>query len=84
MQNILPDSLDSYYAMRKTTHCVKHFINIKTRDTNMATKRRKNSFTKFLQDIVDNTPDLVNDVVERAESVEENMHGAVRDVADGE
>jgi hypothetical protein len=49
----------------------------------MATKRR-NTITKFLQDIVDNTTDLVNDVVERAESVEENMHDAVRDVADGE
>ena len=70
--------------MRKATQCVKHFTKINSRDTNMATKRRKNSFTKFLQDIVDNTTDLVNDVVERAESVEENMHGAVRDVADGE
>jgi hypothetical protein len=50
----------------------------------MATKRRKNSITKFLQDIVDNTTDLVNDVVERAESAEGNMHDAVRDVVDGE
>ena len=50
----------------------------------MASKRRKNSITKFLQDIVDNTTDFVNDVVERAESVEENMHNAVRDAVDSE
>jgi polyhydroxyalkanoate synthesis regulator phasin len=46
------------------------------------TKRRKNSVTKFLQDIIDDSKDLVDDLIERAEDVEENVHDTVRDVVD--
>ncbi|MHB8690050.1 MAG: hypothetical protein ACYDHH_02280 [Solirubrobacteraceae bacterium] len=47
------------------------------------TKRRKNSVTKFLQDIIDDSKELVDDMIERAEDVESNVHDAVRDtVAD--
>jgi hypothetical protein len=48
----------------------------------LATKRRKNSVTKFLQDIIDDSKELVDDLIERAEDVEENVHDAVRDVVD--
>jgi polyhydroxyalkanoate synthesis regulator phasin len=46
------------------------------------TKRRKNSVTKFLQDIIDDSKELVDDMIERAEDVESHAHDAVRDVVD--
>jgi polyhydroxyalkanoate synthesis regulator phasin len=48
----------------------------------MATKRRKNSITKFLQDVIDDSKELVDDLIERAEDVESNAHDAVRDIVD--
>jgi hypothetical protein len=48
------------------------------------TKRRKNSVTKFLQDVVDDTKELVDDVLDRARDVEENAHDAVRDIVEDE
>jgi hypothetical protein len=51
----------------------------------MATKtRRKNSITKFVQDIVDDTKELADDVLDRVRDVEENAHDAVRDIVDDE
>jgi polyhydroxyalkanoate synthesis regulator phasin len=48
------------------------------------TKRRKNSVTKFLQDIIDDSKELVDDVLDRARDVEDSAHDAVRDIVDDE
>jgi polyhydroxyalkanoate synthesis regulator phasin len=48
------------------------------------TKRRKNSVTKFLQDVIDDSKELVDDLIDRARDVEEHTHDAVRDVVDDE
>jgi methyl-accepting chemotaxis protein len=48
----------------------------------VATKRRKNSVTKFLQDIIDDSKELVDDLIERAEDVEGSVHDTVRDAVD--
>ena len=48
------------------------------------TKRRKNSVTKFLQDIIDDSKELVDDLIDRASDVEESAHDAVRDIVDDE
>jgi polyhydroxyalkanoate synthesis regulator phasin len=46
------------------------------------TKRRKNSITKFIQDIIDDSKELVDDLIDRASDVEEHAHDAVRDIVD--
>jgi polyhydroxyalkanoate synthesis regulator phasin len=46
------------------------------------TKRRKNSITKFLQDVIDDSKELVDDMIDRASDVEENARDAVKDVVD--
>ena len=46
------------------------------------TKRRKNSVTKFIQDIIDDSKELVDDLIDRASDVEEHAHDAVRDIVD--
>jgi hypothetical protein len=43
---------------------------------------RKNTLTRFLEDIIDNSKDLVDDLIDRAKDVEENAKDAVVDVAD--
>ena len=48
------------------------------------TKRRKNSVTKFIQDIIDDSKELVDDLIDRASDVEEHAHDAVRDIVDEE
>ena len=48
----------------------------------MASRRRGNTFTRFLEDIVDDTKDFVDDLIDRAKDVEENTKDAVVDVAD--
>ena len=48
------------------------------------TKRRKNSITKFLQDVIDDSKELVDDMIDRASDVEENARDAVKDVVDDE
>jgi polyhydroxyalkanoate synthesis regulator phasin len=50
----------------------------------MASARRKNSITKFLQDVIDDSKELVDDLIDRATEVEEHAHDAVRDIADDE
>ena len=48
----------------------------------MGSKRRSNSLTRFFEDIVDDTKDFVDDLIDRAKDVEENTKDAVIDVAD--
>ena len=43
---------------------------------------RKNTFTRFFEDIVDNTKDLVDDLVDRAKDVEEDVRDAAKNVVD--
>ena len=38
---------------------------------------RSNTITKFLQDIVDDSKELVDDMIDRARDVEESAHDAV-------
>jgi polyhydroxyalkanoate synthesis regulator phasin len=47
-----------------------------------ATKRRKNTVTKFIQDVIDDSKELVDDLIDRASDVEGHAHDAVRDVVD--
>ena len=45
----------------------------------MATgKRRRNSITRLIEDVVDDAKDLVDDVVDRAKDVEKDSRKAVR------
>jgi hypothetical protein len=42
--------------------------------------KRKNTFTRFIEDIVDDTRDLVDDVLDRAKGLETDVRVAVQDV----
>ena len=44
----------------------------------MATKKRRNSITRLIEDVVDDAKDLVDDVVDRAKDVEKDGRKAVR------
>ena len=44
--------------------------------------RRKNSLTRFLEDIIDDTKDLVDDLVDRAKDVEDDVRDAAKNVVD--
>ena len=46
--------------------------------------KRKNPFTSFISDIVDNTKDLADDLLDRAKTVETNAKDAVKDAVDDE
>jgi polyhydroxyalkanoate synthesis regulator phasin len=48
----------------------------------MGSKRRGNTFSRFLEDIVDDTKGFVDDLIDRAKDVEENAKDAVVDLAD--
>jgi hypothetical protein len=51
----------------------------RTRRTTVATgKRRRNSITRLIEDVVDDAKDLVDDVVDRAKDVERDGRKAVR------
>jgi len=43
---------------------------------------RKNTLTRFLEDIIDNSKDLVDDLIDRAKDAEGNVKDAVVDIAD--
>jgi polyhydroxyalkanoate synthesis regulator phasin len=43
---------------------------------------RGNTFTRLLEDIVDDTKDFVDDLIDRAKDVEENVKDAAVDVVD--
>ena len=44
--------------------------------------RRKNTITRFLEDIIDDTKDFVDDLLDRAKDAEEDVRDAVRNVVD--
>src|SRR2546430_17583983 len=44
--------------------------------------KRKNTFTRFIEDIVDDTKDFVDAVLDRAKDLETDMKDAVKDVVD--
>jgi polyhydroxyalkanoate synthesis regulator phasin len=44
--------------------------------------KRKNTFTRFIEDVVDDTKDFVDDILDRAKDLEENAKDAVKDVVD--
>lgn len=50
----------------------------------MGSKRRGNSFTRLLEDLVDDTKDFVDDLIDRTKDVEERTRDAVVDVVDDE
>ena len=43
---------------------------------------RKNTLTRFLEDIIDDSKDLIDDLIDRAKDVEDNAKDAVVDVVD--
>jgi polyhydroxyalkanoate synthesis regulator phasin len=43
---------------------------------------RKDTLTRFLQDIIDDSKDLVDDLIDRAKDAEENVRDAVVDVVE--
>ena len=44
--------------------------------------KRKNTLTRFIEDIVDDTKDFVDDLLDRAKDLESNAKDAVTDVVD--
>jgi hypothetical protein len=44
-------------------------------------KLRRKSFTSFLEDIVDDSKDFIDDLTDRARTVEHHAHDAVHDAA---
>jgi hypothetical protein len=47
-------------------------------------RRRRNPITRLLEDVVDDTKDLVDDVIDRAKDVEHDSRRAVRKAVDGD
>lgn len=45
-------------------------------------KRRRTSVTRFLEDVIDDTKDLVDDVLDRTKDVESDARRAVRKAVD--
>ena len=48
----------------------------------MGSRRRSNTFTRFLEDIVDDTKTFVDDLIDRAKDVEEDARDTVVDLVD--
>ena len=48
----------------------------------MGSRRRGNTFTRFLEDIIDDTKDFVDDLIDRAKDVEDDAKDAVTDFVD--
>jgi len=44
--------------------------------------KRKNTFTRFIEDIVDDSKDFVDDILDRAKDLETDAKDAVKDVVD--
>ena len=44
--------------------------------------KRKNTFTRFIEDIVDDTKDFVDDIIDRAKDLETDARDAINDVVD--
>jgi polyhydroxyalkanoate synthesis regulator phasin len=50
----------------------------------VGSKRRSNTFTRFLEDIVDDTKDFVDDLIDRSKDVETDTRDAITDAVDDE
>ena len=46
--------------------------------------KRKNTLTRFIEDIVDDTKDFVDDILDRAKDLETDLRDTVKDVIDDE
>ena len=44
--------------------------------------KRKNTLTRFIEDIVDDTKDFVDDILDRAKDLETDLRDTVKDVTD--
>ena len=44
--------------------------------------KRKNTITRFIEDIVDDTKDFVDDILDRAKDLETDAKDAIKDVID--
>jgi hypothetical protein len=44
--------------------------------------KRKNTFTRFIEDIVDDTKDFVDDILDRAKDLETDARDAIKDAID--
>ena len=44
--------------------------------------KRKNTFTRFIEDMVDDTKDFVDDILDRAKDLETDARDAIKDVVD--
>src|SRR5260221_12583910 len=44
--------------------------------------KRKNTLTRFIEDIVDDTKDFVDDILDRAKDLETDAKDAIKDVVD--
>jgi polyhydroxyalkanoate synthesis regulator phasin len=44
--------------------------------------RRKNTLTRFLEDIIDDTKDFVDDLVDRAKDAEDDLRDAAKSAVD--
>ena len=44
--------------------------------------KRKNTFTRFIEDMVDDTKDFVDDILDRAKDLETDVKDAIQDVVD--
>jgi hypothetical protein len=44
--------------------------------------KRKNTLTRFIEDIVDDTKDFVDDIIDRAKDLETDVKDAIQDVVD--
>ena len=44
--------------------------------------KRKNTITRFIEDIVDDTKDFVDDIIDRAKDLETDAKDAIKDVID--
>ena len=44
--------------------------------------KRKNTFTRFIEDVVDDTKDFVDDILDRAKDLENDARDAIKDVVD--
>jgi hypothetical protein len=44
--------------------------------------KRKNTFTRFIEDIVDDSKDFVDDILDRAKDLETDAKDAVKDVVE--
>ena len=67
------------YAMRSQSHSG---VRGTRTEKGIIMAKRKNTFTRFIEDIVDDTKDFVDDLIDRAKDIEVDARDAVTDVVD--